>query len=238
MGGSDQWGNIVAGIDLVRKIRQETVFGMTFPLITTSSGVKMGKTAKGAVWLDPLRTSPYDYFQFWINTDDRDVTRFLSLFTFLPMDEIREARKLSGADLNHAKRVLAFEATVLAHGAQEALAAYEAASRVFGGRAVPEAILPTSRIPRGLSEGEAAIPQSSVTAGALQEGIPAFKLFQMAGLTNSGGAGRRLVAQGGAYMNGSRLEAFDQIITLDDVQEGALLLRAGKKRFHKLVVVA
>jgi tyrosyl-tRNA synthetase len=239
MGGSDQWGNIVAGVDLVRKIRQDTVFGITFPLITTSSGAKMGKTAKGAVWLDSTRTSPYDYFQFWINTDDRDVARFLSLFTFLPMDEIRQTHKLTGAELNHAKRVLAFEATALAHGIQEAVKAYEAAARVFGGHSVPEAILPTSRIPRdqGEVQGEG-VPQSSVAETALLEGIPAFKLFQMAGLASSGGAGRRLVSQGGAYINGRRVETFDQVVTLDDVEEGALLLRAGKKRFHKLVVVA
>jgi tyrosyl-tRNA synthetase len=239
MGGSDQWGNIVAGVDLVRKIRQVTVFGITFPLITTSSGAKMGKTAKGAVWLDPIRTSPYDYFQFWINTDDRDVARFLSLFTFLPMDEIQQTHKLTGADLNHAKRVLAYEATALAHGKQEAVTAYEAATRVFGGQSVPQAILPTSRIPRDQGEVQGdGIPQSSVAEAALAEGIPAFKLFQMAGLASSGGAGRRLVSQGGAYLNGRRVETFEQVVTLDDVEEGALLLRAGKKRFHKLVVVA
>jgi tyrosyl-tRNA synthetase len=238
MGGADQWGNIVAGIDLVRKIRQETVFGITFPLITTSSGAKMGKTAKGAVWLDPIRTSPYDYFQFWINTDDRDVTRFLSLFTFLPMDEIRETQQLNGAELNHAKRVLAFEATALAHGGKEAVKAFEAAARVFGGQAVPEGVLPSSRVPRGEGHGgRGDIPRSSVTEAALREGIPAFKLFQMAGLASSGGAGRRLVAQGGAYMNGRRVDAFDQVVTLDDVEAGEILLRAGKKRFHKLVVV-
>jgi tyrosyl-tRNA synthetase len=125
MGGSDQWGNIVAGIELVRKARQETIFGITFPLITTSSGAKMGKTAKGAVWLDAERTSPYEYYQFWVNTDDRDVARFLALFTFLPMDEIRGIESLSGADLNTAKAVLAFEATTLAHGREAAIQALE-----------------------------------------------------------------------------------------------------------------
>ncbi|MFQ5486311.1 MAG: tyrosine--tRNA ligase, partial [Desulfobacterales bacterium] len=115
LGGSDQWGNIVAGIELIRRMKKETAFGITFPLITTSSGAKMGKTAKGAVWLDPERTSPYEYFQYWINTEDRDVGRFLSLFTFLPMDEIHMAEKLEGSDLNLAKTVLAFEATRLAH---------------------------------------------------------------------------------------------------------------------------
>ncbi|MGD8889659.1 MAG: tyrosine--tRNA ligase, partial [Desulfobacterales bacterium] len=125
MGGSDQWGNIVAGIELIRRMKQKTAFGITFPLVTTSSGEKMGKTAGGAVWLDPDRTSPYDFYQYWINTDDRDVARFLALFTFLPIDEIREIEKLQGADLNSAKAVLAFEATTLAHGRNEALKAYQ-----------------------------------------------------------------------------------------------------------------
>ena len=116
MGGSDQWGNIVSGIELIRRMNRKTAFGITFPLISTSSGEKMGKSAKGAVWLDSAKTSPYEYYQYWINTDDRDVARFLLLFTFLPRNEIREIEKLQGADLNTAKAVLAFEATLLAHG--------------------------------------------------------------------------------------------------------------------------
>jgi tyrosyl-tRNA synthetase len=124
MGGSDQWGNIVAGIELIRRMRQQTAFGITFPLITTSSGDKMGKTVKGAVWLDPARTSPYEYYQFWVNTDDRDVARFLALFTFLPMDEIRAVEKLEDEKLNFAKSILAFEATALAHGKTQAVKAY------------------------------------------------------------------------------------------------------------------
>ena len=148
MGGSDQWGNIVAGIELIRRIRQQSAFGITFPLITTSSGAKMGKTAKGAVWLDPDRTTPYDYYQFWVNTDDGDVTRFLSLFTFLPMEEIQQTTQLKNADLNCAKSVLAFEATSLAHGFEEAINAYRASAGVFGARKIPEDFLPTSAIPR------------------------------------------------------------------------------------------
>ena len=150
MGGSDQWGNIVAGVELIRRANQGAAFGITFPLITTSGGEKMGKTAKGAVWLDAEKTSPYDYFQYWINTDDRDVSRFLALFTFLPMKEIRLIEKLSGADLNSAKAILAFEATLLAHGRDEALKAYKAAVSMFGVRHVPDTILPSSVIPRRL----------------------------------------------------------------------------------------
>ncbi|MBW2100443.1 MAG: tyrosine--tRNA ligase, partial [Deltaproteobacteria bacterium] len=138
MGGSDQWGNIVAGIELIRRTCHETAFGVTFSLITTSTGAKMGKTAKGAVWLDPERTSPYEFYQYWINSDDKDVARFLALYTFLPMDEVRAVEKLQGAELNSAKAVLAFEATHLAHGKKEAEKAYESASTMFGKRAVPK----------------------------------------------------------------------------------------------------
>ena len=132
MGGSDQWGNIVAGIDLIRRMRRRPAFGLTFPLITTSSGAKMGKTAEGAVWLDPERTSPYEYYQYWINSDDRDVARFLSLFTFLPLEEIQGVGNLAGAQLNSAKAILAFEATALAHGRDAAVEAHKAAASVSG----------------------------------------------------------------------------------------------------------
>ncbi len=131
MGGSDQWGNIVAGTDLIRRLEGKQAYGMTFPLIMTADGKKMGKTEKGAVWLDAQRTSPYEYYQFWINTDDRDVKRFLALFTFLPMEEIEEYRKLEGADLRKAKEVLAFEATKIVHGEEEAKKARNASRNVF-----------------------------------------------------------------------------------------------------------
>ena len=235
MGGSDQWGNIVAGIDLVRRMRQQTVCGITFPLITTSSGAKMGKTASGAVWLDAGRTTPYDYYQYWINTDDRDVVRFLALFTFLPMQEIKVAEKLQGADLNSAKAVLAFEATRLAHGEAEALNAHKAASGVFGKRVVPEKILPSSTIPRGAADVDnAAVPHSYITEAELQTGVPAFKLFFTAGLVKSGAAARRLIEQGGAYINGKRVQHHDYMVNYEDLQTGEILLRSGKKRFHKI----
>ncbi len=237
MGGSDQWGNIVAGIDLIRRMRQGSAYGLTFPLIATSSGVKMGKTAKGAVWLDSDLTSPYEYYQYWINTDDRDVTRFLALFTFLPMNEIEPVERLEGSQLNVAKTVLAFEATQLAHGKKEALKAYQAASSMFGNRDVPENILPSSTVPRGeTAEAEASVPRSIMTTGELQEGIPAFKLFYRVDLAPSGGAARRLIEQGGAYINGWRIDAFDYQISVDDVQNGEILLRSGKKRIHKITI--
>ena len=236
MGGSDQWGNIVAGIELIRRMNQRTAFGITFPLISTSSGEKMGKTAKGAVWLDPAKTSPYEYYQYWINTDDRDVSRFLLLFTFLPLDEIRETEQLQGAELNAAKAVLAFEATLLAHGREETLKAYQAAISMFGNRDMADNILPTSTIPKGGSEiDDVSVPESFVEAEKLNAGIPAFKLFQTAGLASSGGAARRLIEQGGAYVNGQRIDSFDFLISDRDLNDAnAIVLRSGKKRFHKI----
>jgi len=236
MGGSDQWGNIVAGVELNRKVHQKSVFGVTFLLITTSSGEKMGKTAKGAVWLDSERTSPYDYYQFWVNTDDRDVARFLALFTFLPMEEIRQIETLQGADLNSAKVVLAFEATLLAHGKQDAIDAYQGAVSMFGDREVPVHILPSSTIPRGDSRlDDISVPQTYMEVETLKDGIPAFKLFQTVGLAASGGAARRLIEQGGAYVNGQRIEAFDHLISDRDFDDdNTIVLRAGKKRFHKI----
>ncbi len=239
MGGSDQWGNIVAGIDLVRKVEQEAAFGITFPLITTSSGAKMGKTAAGAVWLDAERTAPYDFYQYWINTDDQDVVRFLALYTFLPMAEITPVSAMTGADLNLAKAVLAFETTQIVHGLKAARDAFKAASSVFGARRIPDNLLPTSAIPRGdAAGGDDGVPSSDITAAELAEGLPLFKLFQSVGLANSGGAARRLITQGGAYINGRRIEAMDYTVTVDDADAGVIMLRSGKKKYHKLVITA
>jgi len=252
MGGSDQWGNIVAGIELIRRVRQETAFGITFPLITTSSGAKMGKTAEGAVWLDSDKTSPYEYYQYWINTDDRDIVRFMSLFTFLPIKEISALEKLSGADLNSAKVILAFEVTQIAHGREEALKAYRASESMFGSRVVPKEILPSSSVPRNGSEvnnisGQLdgvlptveidSTPHSNIELDRFKEGIPAFKLYQMVGLASSGSMARRLIEQGGAYVNGQRIESFDDLLTERDIVEQEILLRAGKKRYHKIKII-
>jgi len=247
MGGSDQWGNIVAGVDLIRRVRKETVFGITFPLITTSSGAKMGKTAEGAVWLDPARTLPYNYYQYWVNTDDRDVARFMALFTFLPMEEIKEIEKLNGADLNSAKVVLAFETTRIAHGKEAAINAYNDARDQFGTQGVPKDILPSSSIHRNdgvlpALEIEApgsidSTPHSDIEIDRLKEGVPAFKLYHMVGLAKSGSEARRLIEQGGAYVNGKRIESFDYLLTDSDVIDIEILLRAGKKRYHKIKII-
>lgn len=235
MGGSDQWGNIVMGIDLIRRMRSQSAFGVTFKLITTSSGAKMGKTAAGAVWLDPERTSPYDYFQFWVNTDDRDVDRFLSIFTFLPMEEIHPVATLEGVQLNAAKSILAFEATRLAHGEEEALKAYQSASSMFGARRFPRTLLPSSSIHGSQdTSDDDTVPNTEMELDEFADGIPCFKLFHSVGLADSSGAARRLIQQGGGYLNGQRIERFDNLVTTNDINDMHIMLRAGKKHFFKI----
>ncbi|MEJ2236169.1 MAG: tyrosine--tRNA ligase [Syntrophobacterales bacterium] len=240
MGGSDQWGNIVAGVDLVRRMRQKTVYGITFPLITTASGEKMGKTAQGAVWLDGELTSPYEYYQYWINTEDQDVARFLAYFTFLPMEEISAVEKLQGSDLNLVKTILAYEVTKITHGEGAARAAQAESEEIFGARTIPGGLLPSSgvrRQPEEAVEGAAAgMPATTIASSRLRPGIPAFELFAEVGLCSSKGEARRLIKQGGGYINGRRIETFDERATLDQLQEGELLLRAGKKKYHRIQV--
>jgi tyrosyl-tRNA synthetase len=219
MGGSDQWGNIVAGIDLIRRLEGKESYGITFPLIMTADGRKMGKTEKGAVWLEGTRTSPYEYYQFWINSDDRDVKRFLALFTFLPMEEVEEYGRLQGADLRKAKEVLAFEATKIVHGEKEAEKSRAASKALFSEE-------------RG---NEASIPTTPLSKEEFNQGIPVFKLFEMTGLCASGSEARRLIEQGGGYLNQKRVDRFDILVCRDDFEEkGEILLRAGKKKFHRI----
>ncbi len=220
LGGDDQWGNILAGVDLVRRVEGERVHALTFPLLTTASGAKMGKTAGGAVWLDAERTSPYEFYQYWINVDDRDVLRFLACFTFLPMDEVRRLGNLEHEAIREAKEVLAYEVTQLAHGKAEADKAQAAARAAFGGGSLDKAEMPTSEI---------AIER-------LNSGIPIMTLFHEVGLANSRSEARRLIQQGGAYINEKQYRAIDMIIGADLLEENALLLRAGKKRYHRIVL--
>ncbi len=238
MGGSDQWGNIVAGIDLIRRTQNKTAFGITFPLITTSTGIKMGKTHKGAVWLDPERTPPYEYYQFWINTDDADVVRFLSLFTFLPMSEINKVKLLHGSELNAAKAVLAFETTCIAHGKREAEKAFNASASAFGVTAIPRVLLSSSTIPRenDMVVSDDSMPCSCFDKDIFVKGISAVDLFTKIGLSKSKGDARRLLSQGGGYLNGERITGFDQILSYGDFQNQKILLRAGKKRYHKIIL--
>ena len=217
IGGSDQWGNIVAGMELTRRTDGKSVYGLTTPLITTASGAKMGKTAQGAVWLTADRVSPYDYWQFWRNTEDADVGRFLRLFTDLSLDEIARLESLGGTEINEAKKVLATEATALAHGADAAAAAAETARRAF-------------------EEGEAAatLPSVDVPVGELQAGIPAFRLFALAGLAASNGEARRLIRGGGARVNDVVITDEAALISAQSLRDGAIKLSAGRKQ-HRLV---
>jgi tyrosyl-tRNA synthetase len=245
MGGNDQWGNMVAGIDLIRRVEGKTAFSMTFPLITTSQGHKMGKTEKGTVWLDAKLTSPYEYYQYWINVEDADLERFLALFTFLPMEEIEAVRTLTDARLNMAKAVLAFEATKITHGEEAAFGAFEKTAQLFGYRSsVEPGLFPSSTIPRPDVRGElyGALPALTLEASAvvslpierrrLDEGIPAFELFQETSLCSSRGEARRLISQGGGYVNDRQLTAFDERIGLGDIDERSeIRLRKGKKKY-------
>ena len=218
MGGSDQWGNIVAGIELARRSDGRTLFGLTTPLMETASGAKMGKTAQGAVWLNAERLSPYDYWQFWRNTEDADVGRFLRLFTELPLDQIARLEGLKDAAINEAKAVLATEATALAHGRP---AAEEAAATA---RAVFEA-----------GGAGAALPQIEVPRDVLERGVAAFELFVRAGLAASNGEARRLIKGGGARLNDAAVATELQPVTLADLNpDGAIKLSAGRKR-HALI---
>lgn len=238
MGGSDQWGNIVAGIDLIRRTLGKQAFGITFPLITTASGIKMGKTHKGAVWLDPERFSPYDYYQFWVNSDDADVERFLALFTFLPMEEITGVKSLEGSDMNKAKTILAFEATRIAHGKDEAVKALDAAAAVFGRVEIPDGVLPSSSVPRGLHavSNDESVPSSAFPKAEVLNKMIVADLFAQVGLCKSKSDARRLVKQGGAYINGNRALAVDQMIAESDLDGDEILLRAGKKKYYKIIL--
>jgi len=245
MGGNDQWGNMVAGIDLIRRVEGKATFSMTFPLLTTSQGSKMGKTEKGTVWLDKDLTEPYDYYQYWINVDDADLERFLALFTFLPMEEIAVVKTLTDARLNMAKAVLAFEATKITHGEEAAVGAFYKTAKLFSCRAVEKGLFPSCTIPRPGEIGkldDTLLPAPTLEASAvvslpirrsrLNEGIPAFELFHETSLCSSKGEARRLIAQGGGYVNDRQLAAFDERINLGDVDErGEIRLRKGKKKY-------
>lgn len=233
MGGNDQWGNIVSGIDLTRRLEEKKVYGITFPLLVTSQGHKMGKTEKGAIWLDAGLTTPYEYFQYWINTEDADIERFLCFFTFLPVEEIGKVRELKDSELNMAKTVLAFEATKITHGEEEAIAAWKASSAAFNLRPVNENLLPSSSVPRsGISGNISAIPTVSKTEEELNPGIPAFELFHDVDLCASRSEARRLIKQGGCYVNDRQILSFDEKIGIDHAENGdEIRLRKGKKKY-------
>jgi tyrosyl-tRNA synthetase len=221
MGGSDQWGNIVAGIELAHKCDHRQLYGLTTPLLTTASGAKMGKTAAGAIWLNEERLSAYDYWQYWRNTEDADVGRFLRLFTDLPMDEIARLEALEGAEINESKKILANEATTLCRGADAAAAAAETARKTFEQGVIAEDL-----------------PTLTVSRDDLESGIPAFELMRRAGLASSNGEARRLIKGGGGRLNDLAIKEETAQVTLADLNpDGVIKLSAGKKR-HALVLPA
>lgn len=231
MGGRDQWGNICAGVDLTRTVTRAEVYGMTFPLLELSSGAKMGKSAAGAVWLDARRTSPYDFYQWWVNVGDHQVSSLLRVYTLLPRDEIERLERLQGADLREAKRVLAHEVTTLVHGEAEARQAAAAAAALFGGGASAGA---------GVDAGDGAaagIPSSARPASDFAgDGLPLLDVLVTAGLAPSKGRARDLVRQGGVRVNGEVVKDELLRLTAAHVRDGLVALQVGKKAHHHIRV--
>lgn len=219
LGGSDQWSNILGGYELVRKLEQDKVFGMTFKLLTTAAGTKMGKTEKGTIWMDKEKTSPYELFQYLRNVDDRDVEKFLALLTFLPMDEVRRLGALEGAEINKAKEVLAYEVTSMIHGKDEADGALKAAKALFAD---------------GMDESS--IPSTQMDPEMFKEGVGILDLMREVGMIKSNSEGRRLVQQGGVTIDGEKVEAVDRMVTANDFKDGKILIKKGKKTYHQVQI--
>ena len=218
--GSDQWSNILAGADLIRRVERTQAFGLVAPLLTTAEGAKMGKTAAGAVWLDPKRTPPFDFYQHWINLADALVPQALGMLTTLPMSTVAELRDLRGPEIRRAKQALAHNVTATVHGREAADAARETAGSLFADAA-----------------GDAeAVPTTLVAAAELEAGLPIIELLVRTGLASSRGAARRLIAQGGAYVGETRVEDLEAVVDRSLVPDDGLLLRAGRKRYHRVVV--
>ncbi len=219
MGGNDQWSNILGGYELVRRVEGEAVFGLTLTLLTTSTGTKMGKTEAGTIWLDAERTSPYDFFQYLRNIDDADVGTALGLLTFLPMEEVRRLGALEGSKINEAKEILAFEVTKFVHGEKEAKKARATARTLFGGGGSDENM-----------------PSTVIDTETVAAGIDILSLLTLTELVSSRSEGRRLIQQGGLTCGEERVDEFERIITADDFSHGELVLRRGKKVYHRVVI--
>ena len=220
-GGNDQWSNIIAGVDLSRKMLDREVYGMTFSLLTNSEGKKMGKTAKGALWLSADRCSPFEFFQYWRNVADADVNKCLRMLTFLPMEEVNRLSALEGAELNKAKEVLAYEVTKLVHGEEEANKALEGARAAFGGGAQDASNIPAFEMPREDFAGE---------------GMGIVDLIREAGLVPSNSEGFRTIKQGGLTVADEKVQDTHRKITEDDFTDGELVIKKGKKKFIKIVL--
>ena len=217
LGGDDQWSNILGGIRLCRKKDQKQTYGMTFTLLTNSEGKKMGKTQSGALWLDPKKTSPYDFYQYWVNVDDADVIKCLKLLTFLPLEEIDKMAEYKDAEINKAKRVLAYEVTKLVHGEEEANKAQEAAMALFGGGSNSENM-----------------PSTEIGADDLGKNI--LDIMLIAGLIPSKGEGRRLVQQGGVSIDGEKVTDFNMPVDKELFKNNEIIIKKGKKVFHKIIL--
>ncbi|MGV3026482.1 tyrosine--tRNA ligase [Clostridium thermobutyricum] len=217
LGGDDQWSNMIAGVNLVRKKSQENVFAMTCSLLTNSQGEKMGKTVGGALWLDPERVSPFDFYQYWRNVADADVYKCLSLLTFVPMDEVKKLCAVEGSAMNEAKKVLAFEVTKLVHGEEEAKKAEEASKALFAGGADMSNV-PTEELSADMLEG------------TLLDALVSVKIFP------SKSEGRRLIQQGGVTLNNEKVTDIQRLLTIDDFKDGSAMLKRGKKKFFKLII--
>ncbi|AKL94513.1 tyrosyl-tRNA synthetase TyrS [Clostridium aceticum] len=220
LGGNDQWSNILAGYELVRRVDGDSVYAMTFKLLTTSEGKKMGKTQAGTIWLDANKTSPYEFYQYLRNVDDKDVEKTLALLTFLPMEEVRRLGALEGAQINKAKEVLAYEVTKIVHGEEEAKKAQEAAKSLFGGGVVSESM-----------------PTTEMDKARFDEGIDILTLLIETGLIASKSEGRRLVQQGGISVEDHKIEDLNHILTTNDFQEGKIIVKKGKKVYHQVKLV-
>ena len=221
IGGDDQWGNIVAGADLTRRIEGNEVIGLTFPLVTRSDGKKMGKTEKGALFLNPETTPPYEFFQYWRNVADADVEKFLFLYTFLPAEEVRRLGSLKDQEITRAKEVLAYEITRIIHGKEEADKALDAAKAAFGGAE---------------SADKSAIPSLEISKAEIDAGINVVDLFAMTNLCASKAEARRLVTQGGALVSDKKITEIDTAIDSSYADDNEIMLKAGKKRYFRLIV--
>jgi tyrosyl-tRNA synthetase len=234
VGGDDQWGNILAGTDLIRRLRQAETYALTFPLITTAAGAKMGKTAAGAVWLSAERTSPFDFYQYFVNVDDRDVVRFLKLLTFVPMDEVNRLAALQGAELRTAKQKLAFETTDFVHGKEAAEMAQNAARSAFGVHKLEADGLvatPTVGTPT-LST----VPTLRVNHATLAAGAKIVDLLHTSGLAASKSAARRLIEQGGVRLGERKVSSIDDVVRAEDIGADGTFLHAGKKHLRRIIV--
>ena len=219
MGGDDQWSNMLAGADLIRRKEQERAFALTFKLLLTHEGKKMGKTEKGALWLDPEKTTPYEFYQYWRNVDDADVEKCLGLLTFLPMDEVRRLGALEGSEINEAKKVLAFEVTKLVHGEEEASKAASAASALFGGGAMA-----------------GSVPTTEITAEQLAADARLTSLLTMVGIAKSNSAARKLVEQNAVSINDEKVTDVNYALRAEDIPADGLMIRSGKKTYHRILL--